>query len=175
MKHELELKVQAWLDGEMSDHEAARIADWVARDAEAGVLAAELGTVRKAMVSNELIAPLPETREFHWSKIERQIQREALTLDRPPVSWLARWRRLLIPLGGVTALACVLTLTVKQMHRPAFDEISATGQGMEAVTFHDQSAEMTVVWLQDSSQTSGTTQPAKISVPDESHSDFDTE
>jgi hypothetical protein len=175
MKHELELRIQALLDGEVSEHEAAQLADWVERDAEAGVLAAELGTVRKAMVDNEMIVALPETREFHWSKIERQIQRETLAPNRPPVSWLARWRRALLPLAGVTALACVLTLAVVQMHRPTFDEISATDEGMEAVTFHDQSAELTVVWLQDSSQTSGAGQPAKTSIPEEAHSDFETE
>ncbi len=57
MKHEQELKIQAWLDGEMSNHEAARIADWVSRDAEAGELAAELGTVRKTMTENEVDGP----------------------------------------------------------------------------------------------------------------------
>jgi hypothetical protein len=175
MKHELELKVQAWLDGELSEHEAARIADWVARDAEAGILVAELGTVRKAMVENEVVAPHPETREFHWSKIERQIQRDELTPHRSPVSWMAQWRRILVPVAGVTALACVLALAVQQLHRPTFDEISATDQGMEAVTFHDQSAGMTVVWLQDSSQTSETAQPQKTSAPDDVNSDVELE
>ncbi len=44
MKHDLELKVQAWLDGELSDHDAERIAGWVASDAEASALVAELAT-----------------------------------------------------------------------------------------------------------------------------------
>ncbi|HZM01666.1 MAG TPA: hypothetical protein VFC44_01470 [Candidatus Saccharimonadales bacterium] len=43
-----------------------------------------------------------------------------------------------------------------------FDEISSTGEGMEAVTFHDQSAGMTVVWLQDPSQVE---QPASDAMP----------
>jgi hypothetical protein len=175
MKHELELKVQAWVDGELSGREAARIAEWVARDAEAGVLAGELGTVHRAMVGNEPMTPLPETREFHWSKIERQILRDALVPERPSISWLARWRQFRMPLTGVAVLACVLVSTVSQMHRPTFDEISATDQGMEAVTFHDQSAEMTVVWLQDSSQTPVTRQPAKTSVPDDANSDVEME
>jgi anti-sigma factor RsiW len=175
MKHDLELKVQAWLDGELSDHDAERIAGWVASDAEASALVAELGTVRKAMVDNELIMPLPETREFHWSKIERQIERESLAPLRAPVSWLARWRQLVVPVSGVAALACVLILAVIQLQRPNFDEISATGDGMEAVTFHDQSAGMTVVWLQDSSQTSEAAPPAKPSASDDSSSDVEME
>jgi hypothetical protein len=175
MKHELELKVQAWVDGETSEREAARIAEWVARDAEAGILAGKLRSVRAAMVDNEPIVPVPETREFHWSKIECQIQREEQASPRSPVSWAARWRRLMMPLGGVVALACVLALAVNQLHRPTFDEICSTDQGMEAVTFHDQSAGMTVVWLQDSSQTSDTTKPANLLVPDDVSSDVELE
>ncbi len=45
----------------------------------------------------------------------------------------------------------MLAVIVVSPARPNFDEISSTGDGMEAVTFHDQSAGMTVVWLQDSS------------------------
>jgi hypothetical protein len=40
-------------------------------------------------------------------------------------------------------------MAVRPFAAPTFDEISATGEGMEAVTFHDQSAGMTVVWLAD--------------------------
>jgi hypothetical protein len=175
MKHEKELRIQAWLDGEVSDHDAARIADWVASDAEAGALAVALGTVRKEMVIGELIVPVPETRQFYWSQIERQIQRESVAPIRAPVSWVARWRSFLIPTTGVAALACVLALAVNQMRRPTFDEITSTDQGMEAVTFHDQSAEMTVVWLQDNSQTSEVVEPAKASVPDDGSSDVEME
>jgi hypothetical protein len=175
MKHELELKVQAWLDGELSDHEAKQIATWVASDAEASALAAELGTVSKNIAGNEFIVPLPETREFHWSKIERQIQREALAERRSPISWLARWRKLLLPVAGVAAVACAFTLTVQQLQQPTFDEISATDQGMEAVTFHDQSAGMTVVWLQDSSQASELAKPANALGTDQGKPDIETD
>jgi len=175
MKHELELRLQAWVDGEMSEREAARIATWVARDAEAGELAAHLRAVRKLVVDNEPVLPLPETRQFYWSQIERQIQREAPDSEPAPISWLARWRQLMISVGGATALACVLILAVNQIHRPTFDEISATDLGMEAVTFHDQSAQMTVVWLQDSSQASATAQPANATAPDDANSDVELE
>ena len=54
MNHELELKIQAWVDGELSDQEATRIADLVARDAEAGAVAAELANLTTAMTGCEL-------------------------------------------------------------------------------------------------------------------------
>ena len=151
MKHELELKVQAWLDGELPDHEARRLGEWIARDSEAAALAEELGGVRKAMFGQEETRALDDSREFYWNKIQRQIEREA-NLARPAaVPWSARWRRYLAPLTSAAALACLLILAAVRNGTPTFDEISSTGEGMEALTFHDQSAQMTVVWLQDNS------------------------
>lgn len=151
MKHELELKVQAWLDGEMADHEARRMGEWIARDSEAAALAEELGCVSKAMLGQEEARALDDSREFYWSKIQRQIEREGNLARREAAPWFARWRRYLAPLASAGALACLLILAAVRSGTPTFDEISSTGEGMEAVTFHDQSAQMTVVWLQDNS------------------------
>jgi anti-sigma factor RsiW len=163
MKHELELKVQAWLDGELPDHEARRVGGWIARDAEASALAAELGCMKQAMFRNEEAGVLGESREFYWSKIERQIEREAGLRRTDGLPWYARWRRYMAPLAGAAALGCMLLMAVRQSASPTFDEISSTGEGMEAVTFHDQSAQMTVVWLQDSSKATKA-QPASQSI-----------
>jgi anti-sigma factor RsiW len=158
MNHNLELKLQAWLDGELSAPEARRIGQEIAGDAEASRLAAELQAVKSALAGNEMAVPVPETREFYWSKIERQIQRETRR-PRPVQSpRQSAWRRWLSPLAGFAGLACMLLLAVKPFAPPAFDEISSTGEGMEAVTFHDQSAGMTVVWLADTEQA----QPAEL-------------
>jgi anti-sigma factor RsiW len=145
------LKVQAWLDGELPDHEARRMGELIAHDSEAAALAAELGCIRQAMFRQEAPVPLAESREFYWSKIQRQIEREADVRHPSDVPWYARLRRYVGPLAGAAALGCILLLAVVRNGSPAFDEISSTGDGMEAVTFHDQSAQMTVVWLQDSS------------------------
>jgi hypothetical protein len=164
MKHELELKVQAWLDGELPDQEARQLGEWIARDSEASALAAELGCVRQAMLRQENARALGESRGFYWSKIERQIQREASVRRTDGLPWFARWRKYLAPLTGVAALACLLVLAVTRSGMPTFDEIFATGGGMEAVTFHDQSAQMTVVWLQDNSPAATMEQPAPKSI-----------
>src|SRR5580658_8923653 len=114
MKIDLQLKVQSWVDGELPDDEARRIGEWIAGDAEASALAAELGCIKQAMSGNEVAAPLGESREFYWSKIERQIQREA-TLNRArPTPWYAGWRRYLAPALSVAALACVVVVAVRQ-------------------------------------------------------------
>jgi len=168
MKHEIELKVQAWVDGELPDHEARRMGEWIARDAEAGALAAELGRVRQAVFRQETTAALNESREFYWSKIQRQIQREAGVGRAERTPWFARWRQYLAPLAGMAALACLLVMATLRSAFPTFDEISSTGEGMEAVTFHDQSAQMTVVWLQDNSPSTGAqAAPTQIRYEDE--------
>ena len=59
---------------------------------------------------------------------------------------------------------------------PTFDEISATDEGMEAVTFHDQSGQMTVVWLQDNSPQAAPEQPTRnAGAPAEEPVDSDVE
>jgi hypothetical protein len=151
MNQNLELKLQAWLDGELSEPEARSIGEKIAGNATAGLLVTELRAIKSALAGNEMAWTVPETREFYWSKIERQIQSEARQSRDVPAPRQS-WRDWLAPLAGFAGLACMLLLAVKPFVPPTFDEISSTGEGMEAVTFHDQSAGMTVVWLADAEQ-----------------------
>jgi anti-sigma factor RsiW len=171
MKHNLELKVQAWLDGQLSASEAGRIAGLVARDPEAAALAAQLGAVRQAMSRAESPAALPDSREFYWSKIQRQIEREAAAPRPAALPWYASWRRFMAPLTGVAVLGCALLLTVHLAYSPTFDEISSIGEGTEAVTFRDQSAQMTIVWLQDKDLLADD-QPAQETIPDAANNEI---
>jgi anti-sigma factor RsiW len=153
LKLESELKLQAWLDGELSAPEAQRIGRDIAGDAAASRLVAELQAVKSALAGGETAVTVPETREFYWSKIERQIQRQA------PAPRQAAWLRWLSPLSGLVALACMAWLATGPFTTPGYD-ISSTGEGTaEAVTFHDQATGMTVVWL------SGVEQPAPVEIP----------
>ena len=77
MKHDLELKLQAWLDGELPAAEAEEMRRLAAADTEAAGLLAELQNTKAALLQNEPTVTVPETRAFYWSKIERQIQRQA--------------------------------------------------------------------------------------------------
>ena len=156
MNQDLELKLQAWLDGELSAADARRIGREIAGDAEAARLVTELQAIKSTLAGNEMALSVPESREFYWSKIQRQIEREAAVTREPAVP-RAGWRNWLSPFAGLTALACLTLLAVRSFEPSAFDEISSTGEGMEAVTFHDQSAGMTVVWLADTEQS----QPAQ--------------
>src|SRR5271157_720339 len=116
----LELELQAWLDGELSAPKARRIEPEIVGDEEASRLITELQAIKSALAGNEMPRTVPETRAFYWSKIERQIQRQATgsrAVQSPPH---AAWRRWLAPWAGFAALACLLLLAVNPLAPPAF-------------------------------------------------------
>jgi hypothetical protein len=52
-------------------------------------------------------------------------------------------------------------MAVRQNGPPTLEEVSSTIGGMEAVTFHDQTSQMTVVWLQDNTPASAANIPVQ--------------
>ena len=141
MKHDLELKLQAWLDGELPPAEAEEMRRLAAADPEAARLLAELQNIKAAFLENEPTVAVPETRQFYWSKIERQIQREAAARPSPGLSWAERLRRWLAPLAGAAALAAVLLLGPQPIRAPVvLNQVSDMADGFQARTFRDNSA-----------------------------------
>jgi anti-sigma factor RsiW len=107
MNHEDQLKLQAYLDGELSESQTREVAGWLTRDQEAAALLTELRQTHEAMDGSEEAVKLPESREFYWSKIERQIraQERAVVPQPQTVPWIARLRRLLVPVTGLAVVA----------------------------------------------------------------------
>ena len=77
MNTETELKVQAYLDNELSPGEARQIAALISSDPAVRQLFAELEQTRKILSSNEPAAHVQDTREFYWSQIQRRIRATA--------------------------------------------------------------------------------------------------
>jgi anti-sigma factor RsiW len=156
MKPDWELKLQAWLDAELPAAEAEQVRRRIAADPEAARLLAELRQVKAAFRDHEQPVAVPETRPFYWSKIERQIQREAAVRPSPGVAWAERFRRWLAPLAGVAALAAVLLVALNQSAPPAImlNQVSDTADGFKALTFRDNSAGINFVVLQETPQPS---------------------
>ena len=145
MDYEAQLKLQAFLDGELPEAEAREVANWLARDREAVALHAELRNTRQAMVGFEIGVELPESREFFWSKLEREIQREQpLEPERVHVPFWAGLRRFLVPVSAVAALTIAL-FYVLSPPRGAMVETAIADPG--AFTYHDFAAGATLVWL----------------------------
>ena len=148
MEYQNQLKLQSYLDGELPEAEARELANWLAKDAEAAALLTELRQTRKALAGFEADTRLPESREFYWSKIQRQIQSQQAPAQATgaAVSWVARLRQLLMPLTGLAVIA-LLALVVT--HGAAGPETNAETalEDSGAFTYHDYSAGATLVWL----------------------------
>lgn len=145
MEYQDQLKLQAYLDGELPQSEAQEVASWLAQDREATALADELRQTRQALAGFEQGMKLPETREFFWSKIRRELQRqESLEPEPSPVvPLLARLRRFLIPAAGFAVVVMAAVLVTGRS--PVNIQTSLEDSG--AFTYHDFSSGTTLVWL----------------------------
>jgi anti-sigma factor RsiW len=166
MKLEQQLKLQSFLDGELSDRETREILAWTQRDSDAAALLAELKNTRQAVTQSKSHLSVPEPREFYWSKIQREIQRRepvATPLQRP--SLFVTLRRLLVPAGAVAALAIMGMLGHLHFNPAAktvvaeVPEIETTLADADAVTYRDEQENTTLVWL--SYPADGKSAPAK--------------
>jgi hypothetical protein len=152
MNRETKLKLQAFVDHELSEGEAQECATWQARDPEASALCAELKAINELIEGNELEFKVPESREFYWSKIERAISAEKRLLT--PLSFVDRYRRWIRFVAPATGLALVL-VTILSISRfsgqpPTLSylhEIEMPIEDTSAISFYSQSAGVTVVWI----------------------------
>jgi anti-sigma-K factor RskA len=148
MKHEVELKLQAWVDGELPVHEADEVARWIETDAEARALLTELKHTRAALTGFEAGLKVPESREFYWSKISRAIARET---PRPVVAPPGLWpqlRRFLVPASAVAVVLLAGVLSFRTSFHPSAPyELSGLMADADAFTFTDETSGTTLVWF----------------------------
>jgi anti-sigma factor RsiW len=156
INHETALKVQAYLDGELPTGEANSIAEFLGRDAGAQALYQELKTAKSLLAGNELEPKLPESPEFYWSQIRRQIERlESTSADgmteQAAAPW---WPRFFAPAGALAALAVLVAVALRSPEggetRLALDdshEIETPLEETSSFSFRSEAAAMTVVWV----------------------------
>ena len=151
MDHNAQLKLQTFLDGESPEAEASEVTNWLARDREAAALLEELRNTRAALTGAETEVRLPESREFFWSKIEREIQRLDAPAPKPArPSYLTLFRRLLVPASAVAVVVIaglMLILPPGSGGRAAVVAMETALADPGAFTYHDYSAGTTLVWL----------------------------
>jgi|DewCreStandDraft_4_1066084.scaffolds.fasta_scaffold133246_2 anti-sigma factor RsiW len=152
IEYNQQLKLQAYLDGELPEAEAREVANWLARDREAVALLTELRNTRQALAGFEAGLRVPESEDFYWSRIRREIERlEPLEAPASPsVPWFRRLRALLIP----TAAAAVLAIAgLVVMQETGLRQRGTAGEAETAVadagtfTYRDFAARATLVWL----------------------------
>ena len=148
MDHDAQLKLQAYLDGELSETEARKVASWIEKDQDAAALFAELSFTHQDLAQQEQAMLLPESREFFWSKIEREILRQ----ERPPlreksVPWWVAWRRVLVPVGGAAGLVLAGLIAGGFIGGSSAPQMETATADSGAFTYHDYDAGTTLVWL----------------------------
>ena len=147
MDYDAQLKLQAYLDGELSESEAKEVAKWLAQDQEAVLLHSELKNTRQALAAGEKPFTLPESREFFWSKIEREISRlEAPEPVRQRESLLARWRKLLVPISAAAVLGIVILTAIGPIESSGPDSEVAS-EDSNGFVYRDDAGGTTLVWL----------------------------
>ena len=149
--YDAQLKLQALLDGELPEAEAREVTTRLAGDREAAGLQEELRNTRQALAGFEAGIPLPESREFFWSKVEREIQR----LETPPptaakASYWTLFHRFLVSASAVAvvlvgALVLIRPAGMSTSTGTAETETALADSG--AFTYRDYAAGTTLVWL----------------------------
>ena len=155
MNPENELKLQAYLDGELAVPDAQAVEAQVQANAEVRAMAAELRWTKAMLKGNDLERTVPETRDFYWSKIEQTIQAgQAAVLSRdrihgPRFNWLSRfWPQL----GGAWAVSLLLVLATIRfgwLAGPSWIEADHASNDLGAMVFRSDAERMTMVWLYD--------------------------
>jgi anti-sigma factor RsiW len=156
MNLEQELKLQSFLDGELPEREAREILAWTQRDSAAASSLAELKNTRSAMTKSEPHLSVPESREFFWSKIEREIQRlEPRENFKPSVSIFASLRRFLLPASAMATVAIAGMLVhfhvpktvVENTAEADVTTVETTLANSDATTYRDANEGTTLVWF----------------------------
>jgi anti-sigma factor RsiW len=151
MTDEQQLKLQAFLDGELTENEAREVASWLARDSEAKALHTELKNTRRAIKDSEPSVKLPESREFYWSKIQREIERLEPIAEKPAkVSPLIWWRRVLMPVSALAVFVIAGLIAFYQFipHGAGpLMETDVASANADGFTYRDYAKGVTLVWL----------------------------
>jgi negative regulator of sigma E activity len=154
MNMEAQLKMQAYLDGELGPSEAAEVQRLLEQDAQARQQFEELRAVRSLLRDNEPEYRLPESREFYWSKISQAIAmaeaQSAPGREDPAPAWALLLRRWLAPVSAM-AMVFLLALAGLKMLSPNHDyammEIENYSEDLMVSTFRHPTEKVVVFWL----------------------------
>lgn len=158
------MKLQAWVDGELSGEEARRMEAMVAADHEAAALTAELRMTRGFLAGNESDRPVPASREFYWSRIRREIERQesdgtaAAASGAGAVFWGAL-RRFMVPASGLALVMLMAALSVKYFSPATLEdavqmiEVENLSEEMASISYRSHADKMFVVYVYSKEET----------------------
>lgn len=151
--HNAQLKIQAYLDGELIGAESRQVEQWLAEDPQAKLLHAELQATRDSLKGNEPAAPLPVPHAFNWSQIQKRIAAEEAVAARAAATGfdlLAVLRRYLAPISSLAVLLALgVGISLLLTNRGGTDlvEVENYSTDLNVSSFHAASEKMFVVWV----------------------------
>lgn len=154
MKPQAIIELQTWVDGELDADHARRVEARVAADAESRTLAGNLRSFRQLVREHEPARAMPVSRDFYWSRIRREIERESATpvLEQPArrPAWIP-WLAWLVPAAAVVVAGLFLGRDSGQAPAPpgamVGHRIEVPDTGMSTLTFYSAKDAVTVVWV----------------------------
>ncbi|MCF7669052.1 MAG: hypothetical protein K9N48_04665 [Verrucomicrobia bacterium] len=150
-----ELKIQAYLDGELTIFGRYKVNRLLAHNAEARRLHAELNSIQELLHHNELDHPLPEDKESFRTRITHQLRVEGEGTSRVPnrIRPVLKW----VAASAATALiifAGVYSLMSPENSNQTPAHVLLGGESIEPeaanasfITFKSESAKLSVVWV----------------------------
>lgn len=155
------LDLQAYVDGELSDERRRQVEAALPSDLDARELVAGLRQLSTLLRENEPKVGVPASREFYWSQIQREIQRQAQDGARasakpehsrspvsPEASTALGWLRWLIPALGVAAVAVVVSTRSLPREMALATGGDVTLVDATSTVFRSESDGVTVHWIQ---------------------------
>lgn len=154
MTLEQQLKIQAYIDGELSRREAKKVEALIASDPEARRLFEELKFASTAIRENEPEIKMPLSRELFWNRIAQQINQS----EPDPIPLLdyikqiirvAFGRKYWVPVTA-TIIAVIGIFLLKDVIKPIEDYlvvVETPSDDVGSYSFRAQSEKMFVVWI----------------------------
>jgi len=154
----LQLKLQAWVDGELMGDDARQMESLVAGDPQAAALAGELRMTRKFLAGQESERSVPVSRDFYWSRIRREIEQGLTQTEAPvaPAGVVSFWnslRRLLVPVSGLALVMLVAALSVKYFAPASLEdavqmiEVENLSDEMASISYRSHADKLFVVYV----------------------------
>jgi hypothetical protein len=162
MNQDLGIRLQAYMDGELSSEERVSFEKLLNQDVELQSLRKEITLVTNLLRESDPVVAVPESQEFYFSQIRRRIEAAETAAPNvaPALSWGQWFSRALLPLGGVTVAGLMLMTTLRTgtpLIASSHEETEALLEETGAMTFRSDAQGVTVVWLYDKDMASATT------------------
>ncbi|MBE86808.1 MAG: hypothetical protein CMO69_03630 [Verrucomicrobiales bacterium] len=152
-ENEIELKIQALVDGELTESEAEQIRECMGNDVRFQILYAQLIQTKDLISKHEMPRILPESGDFYWAKIAQEIGAVEPANQGSNNSLVIKWLfRRLAPLLGIAAIVLLITLQQPSMldldiEFESDHELELVDDDIEVMTFNSFDDSMSIVWL----------------------------